>query len=56
MLKMVLIRLRQEKVIEDSEKKWQEEGEELVGFGYFRVIGLPFQISKNEIIKKLIEP
>lgn len=26
------------------------------GFSYFRCIGLPFQISKHELVEKLIEP
>lgn len=58
MLKMLLKRLRDEKAIEDSDAlfyknvKGAEEGE----FAYFRCLGLPFQISKQEFVQRVIEP
>jgi hypothetical protein len=58
MLKMLLKRLRDEKVIEDTDAlfyrqhKATEEGE----FAYFRCLGLPFQISKHEFVQRVIEP
>lgn len=59
LLKGVLNKLRQERVLEDTDvvffKGHQSRG--LGGdFAYFRCIGLPFQISKGEIIQKLVEP
>lgn len=59
LLKGLLFKLRQERVLEDSDvvffKGHQNKG--LGGdFAYFRCIGLPFQISKGEIIQKLVEP
>lgn len=58
-LKMLLVRLREERVVEDCDvvffRGHQSQG---LGadFSYFRCVGLPFQISKNEIIQKLVEP
>jgi hypothetical protein len=55
----VVRRLRAEGKAEDCgvvfarEAQGREAGE---ASAYFRVIGLPFQISKNEIVEKLVEP
>lgn len=52
-------RLREEGGLEDCDlvffKQHQSRGL-TADFAYFRCIGLPFQISKNEIIQKLVEP
>lgn len=58
-LKMVLKRLREEGGLQDSDVtffKRHKSGGSVSEYSFFRCIGLPFQISKNEIIQKLVEP
>jgi hypothetical protein len=58
-MKLLLRKLREERAIEDTDVafcKQHAERELSEDFSYFRCIGLPFQISKNELVQKMVEP
>lgn len=56
--KMILRRLQADQILENCDVVFMKASKAKVEeeCSYFRVIGLPFQISKNEIINKVIEP
>ena len=58
-MKILLKKFRAQKNLEDTDtiffKQHHSKGLP-ADFSYFRCIGLPFQISKNELVQQLIEP
>ena len=58
-LKTILKRLKDQKSLEDSDIlfwKKHRNTKSTENYSYFRCLGLPFQISKSQIVEKLIEP